>query len=121
MAAIVLAVLSDNEPPASLRKPLNPVLGETATHSVVFEATGERFVSVWEQVSHHPPVSAHCTEGANVRVEGQLLLVHTSSARTSRWNWWARRASPSSTPKTKSTSTICPHLNGDSSRDGKRE
>ena len=73
MAAIVLAVLSDNEPPASLRKPLNPVLGETATHSVVFEATGERFVSVWEQVSHHPPVSAHCTEGANVRVEGQLL------------------------------------------------
>ena len=73
MAAIVLAVLADNEPPLSLRKPLNPVLGETATHSVVFEATGERFVSVWEQVSHHPPVSAHCTEGANVRVEGQLL------------------------------------------------
>ena len=74
MAAIVLAILSDNEPPVSLRKPLNPVLGETATHSVVF-AGGERFFSVWEQVSHHPPVSAHYTEDerTNVRVEGQLL------------------------------------------------
>ena len=69
-AGVALAMIAEIEPPASLKKPLNPVLGETAIHSVVFP--NERFESVWEQVSHHPPISAHCTRGSNVRVEGEL-------------------------------------------------
>ena len=40
-AGVALAMIAEIEQPASLKKPLNPVLGETAIHSVVFP--NERF------------------------------------------------------------------------------
>ena len=70
MATIVLAVLADNEPPASLRKPLIRCWGKRPAQA---SSWPQGRSSACGNVSHHPPVSAHCTEGANVRVEGQLL------------------------------------------------
>ena len=57
MLAVVAAVLADCEPPALFKKPFNPVLGETARHELGF-VYGGSVVSVLEQVSHHPPVTA---------------------------------------------------------------
>lgn len=72
-ARVCLALIADSEPPASLRKPLNPILGETAMHSVVFDdSTNERFSAVWEQVTHHPPVSANFASGAGISVSGEV-------------------------------------------------
>ena len=68
---VLFALVAEMEPPKSLRKPMNPVLGETAMHSVVFP-DGDRFESVWEQVSHHPPITAHHTQGDKLVVTGQL-------------------------------------------------
>lgn len=71
-ARVALALIADSEPPASLRKPLNPILGETAMHSVVFPGTDERFSGIWEQVTHHPPVSANFASGAGLSVAGEV-------------------------------------------------
>lgn len=69
---VALAILADGEPPASLRKPLNPILGETTSHSVEFPRTNERFESTWEQVSHHPPNSASSQTGPGVRIVSEV-------------------------------------------------
>jgi hypothetical protein len=69
---VLFAFIAEMEPPKSLRKPMNPVLGETAMHSVLFPDSDERFDAVWEQVSHHPPVSAHHTSGGNIVVSGHV-------------------------------------------------
>lgn len=47
-----------------LKKPFNPILGET------YELVLDEFKCVAEQVSHHPPVSAYHIEGRNYAVEG---------------------------------------------------
>ena len=48
------------EPPGTLQKPFNPVLGETSRTDVMLTG-GTTVRKLSEQVSHHPPVSAfHC-------------------------------------------------------------
>ena len=70
MLAVVAAVLADCEPPALFKKPFNPVLGETARHELGF-VYGGSVVSVLEQVSHHPPVTAfHSTYRAPIEAAG---------------------------------------------------
>lgn len=44
--------------PRGLKKPYNPVLGETFRCSWIHPESGTRTYYVSEQVSHHPPVSA---------------------------------------------------------------
>ena len=61
MLAVLAAVLADCEPPALFKKPFNPVLGETARHTIRFN-DGASVTSVLEQVSHHPPVTAFHSE-----------------------------------------------------------
>lgn len=61
MLAVISAVLADCEPPALFRKPFNPVLGETARHTIRFN-DGASVTSVLEQVSHHPPITAFHSE-----------------------------------------------------------
>ena len=65
------AFIAECEPPRSLKKPLNPVLGETAMSTVRF-ADGATFDVVWEQCSHHPPVSANFARGGRVVVSGNV-------------------------------------------------
>ena len=49
MLAIVRAILADAEPAAHLRKPFNPVLGETARHVLAFADILTRFVPRWNR------------------------------------------------------------------------
>jgi len=65
------AFIAECEPPRSLKKPLNPVLGETAMHTITF-ADGSSFECVWEQVSHHPPVTANFARGPTFVVAGNV-------------------------------------------------
>lgn len=46
-----------------LRKPFNPILGET------YEFVSERWRFIAEQVSHHPPISAFVIEGEGFKME----------------------------------------------------
>lgn len=74
MLAVVAAVLADCEPPALFKKPFNPVLGETARHELGF-VYGGSVVSVLEQVSHHPPVTAfHSTYRAPIESARDALV-----------------------------------------------
>ena len=47
-----------------MKKPFNPILGET------YEFVHEKYRCVAEQVSHHPPISAYAFEGRNYEVIG---------------------------------------------------
>lgn len=69
--AIVRAILADAEPAAMLRKPFNPVLGETARHVLAF-ADGDAVRSTLEQVSHHPPITAFDSRGDGFTVAGHF-------------------------------------------------
>ena len=71
MLAIVRAILADAEPAAHLRKPFNPVLGETATRVLAF-ADGDEVRSALEQVSHHPPITAFDSRGDGFAVFGHF-------------------------------------------------
>ena len=71
MLAIVRAVLADAEPAAHLRKPFNPVLGETARHVLAF-VDGDEVRSTLEQVSHHPPITAFDSRGDGFAVAGHF-------------------------------------------------
>ena len=71
LLAVVRCILADVEPPPNLQKPFNAVLGETARHEIVL-ADGVEVVSVVEQVSHHPPVTAFHTEGDGWAIYGHF-------------------------------------------------
>ena len=71
MLAIVRAVLADAEPAAHLRKPFNPVLGETARHVLAF-VDGDEVRSTLEQVSHHPPITAFDSRGDGFAIAGHF-------------------------------------------------
>ena len=71
MLAIVRAILADAEPAAHLRKPFNPVLGETARHVLAF-VDGDEVRSALEQVSHHPPITAFDSRGDGFAVFGHF-------------------------------------------------
>ena len=47
-----------------IKKPFNPMLGET------YELVTEDFRWISEQVSHHPPITAYYQEGKNYKIHG---------------------------------------------------
>ncbi|CCJ29147.1 unnamed protein product [Pneumocystis jirovecii] len=59
--------------PRSVKKPLNPILGEHFTCKWEFPDKSEAFY-IAEQVSHHPPISAYfyMSPENNVRIDGVL-------------------------------------------------
>lgn len=59
--------------PRSVKKPLNPILGEHFTCKWVFPDKSEALY-IAEQVSHHPPISAYfyMSPENNVRIDGVL-------------------------------------------------
>ena len=65
------AVVADAEPAAHLRKPFNPVLGETARHVLAF-VDGDEVRATLEQVSHHPPITAFDSRGDGFAVAGHF-------------------------------------------------
>lgn len=59
--------------PGRMQKPFNSLLGET------YELITERFRSITEQVSHHPPITAvHC--------ESKSAIVYSASSTTMKFN-----------------------------------
>ena len=68
---VVRCLLADAEPPASLQKPFNAVLGETARHDITL-SDGTEVRSVVEQVSHHPPVTAFHSAGDGWAIYGHF-------------------------------------------------
>jgi len=55
-----------------VRKPFNPLLGETYT--LEYKDKSKHFNFLAEQVSHHPPISAYHCENENYIATGDVQL-----------------------------------------------
>ena len=64
--SVLFANMADDR--GRLRKPFNPLLGET------FELVGPDFFSITEQVSHHPPITATYFESAELSFEANIQV-----------------------------------------------